>query len=168
MPPEDLEDQPSSAAGKVAPTMERRRSVVEDAVAAMLPEANPRKAGLAAAISEAADLINDDESILRLYQYRTAPTRTLGAGLVLVTDRALITVDSHPPDAARCHRLPVNELRSITIAPVSGGQFTGVAVLSERDAVELFIGWRPKAEQLVEERHHVAPDAVDADPCGGG
>jgi hypothetical protein len=77
--------------------MEPRRSAVQDAVAGMLPEANPPNAALSAPISEAAGLLEDDESIRRLYQYRTSPTRARGAGLVLVTDRALISVDSHPP-----------------------------------------------------------------------
>jgi hypothetical protein len=155
----------SSAAWKGAPTLEARRSSVEHAVMEMLPEANPEKAGLSAAIIEAAALLERDESIQRLYQYRIAPTRIRGAGLVLVTDRALIAVDSHPPDAARCYRLPINELRSITVAPVSGGRFTGVAVLSEHGAVEFFIGQRPHAEKLVGELHQFAPDAVDADPA---
>jgi hypothetical protein len=143
--------------------MESRRSVVEDAVVEMLPEANPEKAALAAAISEAAGLLEDGESILRLYQFRTMPTRTRGAGLILITGRALISVDSHPPDPARCHRLPASELRSITVVSVSGTRFTGLAARGEHDAVEFFVGRRPKAEQLVEELRDLAPEAVHAE-----
>jgi hypothetical protein len=145
--------------------MEPCRSVVEKAVTEMLPDANPQKPALSAAISEAAALLEYDESVLRLYRFRTTPTRIYGVGLVVVTDRALISVDSHPPDAARCHRMPANELRAVTVVPVSGGRFTGVAALSEHDKVEFFVGRRPKAEQLVEELRDLAPHAVDADPA---
>ena len=145
--------------------MEPRRLIVEDAIAEMLPEANPTKAALSDAISHAACLLEDDESILRLYQWPTLPRRERGAGLVLVTDRALMSVDSRPPDAARCHRIPGSELRAITVIPVGGRHLTGVAALGEHDTVEFFIGYRYNAESFVEELRGCAPDAVGADPA---
>lgn len=145
--------------------MDSRRSAIEVAVSEMLPDANPAKAALAAAISEAAAMLEDDEPIRRLYQFRTLPTRTFGAGLILVTDRALVSVDARPPDAAHCHRLPANEIRSITVIPVGGTKFAGVAALGEHDSVQLFVGWRSNAETVVDELRDLAPGAVGADPA---
>jgi len=47
--------------------METHRSVVEGAVTAMLPRTNLQKAAVSEAIGEAAGLLEDDESIVRLY-----------------------------------------------------------------------------------------------------
>jgi hypothetical protein len=145
--------------------METHRSVVEGAVTAMLPRTNLQKAAVSEAIGEAAGLLEDDESIVRLYGGRTLPGRMRGAGLVLITDRAVISVDCHPSDGTRCHRIPINELRSVSIIPVHGGQYAGIAAIGEHDRVEFMVGPRAKAEEFVEQLRGAAPDAVEANPA---